>query len=85
MKVLFATGVILAIAGLVFTIAASWTTTLESCPILTTSCPPNPSSFQVNSETYVGVIVGIFGVAFAGIDLIRARARTRYLRDFPKD
>jgi hypothetical protein len=83
MKVLLVTGLVLAILGLVLTVGASLTTTIVSCGIGTTSCP-NRSSFEINSGTYFGMIVGICGVATAGVDLIRTRARTKYLRDFPK-
>jgi hypothetical protein len=83
MKVLLVAGLGIAVLGLVLTVGASWMTTMVSCGIGTTSCP-NRSSFEINSGTYFGMFVGICGVATAGVDLIRTRTRTRYLRDFPK-
>jgi len=65
MKVLLVTGFVLATLGLVLTVGASWTT-IVSCGIGATSCP-NRSSFEINSGTYFGMIVGICGVATAGL------------------
>jgi hypothetical protein len=83
MKV-FATGLAFAILGLVFTILVSLIFTVGSCVfVLLGFCWSNSVSFKVNSGTYVGAVVVIFAAASAWADLIRSRARTKYLRDFP--
>jgi hypothetical protein len=83
MKV-FVIGLVLALLGLVFTIVVSLIFSIGSCIlVLLGFCFSNYVSFEVNSGTYIGVAVVVFGVASAWVDLIRSRARTRYLRDFP--
>jgi len=83
MKV-FAIGLAMAILGLVFTILDSLIFSIGSCVfVLLGFCWSNYVSFEVNSGTYVGVVVVICGAGSAWADLLRSRARTRYLRDFP--
>jgi hypothetical protein len=74
MKV-FVAGLILVALGLVLAIVLSWSTQIVICPPPTSSCP-NQDSFVVNTGTYFGIIVMAGGVALAGVDLIRKRART---------